>query len=1157
MDQDRSNGDSVRSVATSLTPQDFDSSFSDSQEPIFPPELQLSDDFDQQFLLIKGDQVTWYRPTNLDQLLALKTQFPYAKLVVGNTEVALEMKFRHCEYPVMINPVMVAETQIIQRNEDCVVLGGAVSIDTFQQVLREEIARRPEEATRIFTSIVEMLHWFAGKQIRNVAAIAGNIMTGSPISDLNPIFLAAGCELELQSQQRGTRRVVMDHTFFTAYRKNIVLEDEVLVSISVPTTEGDEYFAAYKQSRRREDDIAIVNAAFHVTFHPQSSRIAKLKMAFGGMAPTTVMAKGTMEKLIGRCWEEDSFMEDACNYLLQDLPLPPSVPGGMSSFRQSLCLSFFFKFHLKVHSALHERSILAQGLAPALASGVGNIPRGQLKSTQLFEVVPKDQSNCDPIGRPLTHMAASKQVTGEAIYCDDLPPLNNQLYMTLVFSNRAHAEILSIDSSAALALDGVHGVYTAREIMAGRNRYGPILKDDEVFADGKVTCCGQIVACVVAETQALSQKASRLVKVNYKDLEPVIITIEEAIKAESFYHEHSKRICNGNVEEAMKEADHVLEGTFQMAGQEHFYLETNAVVVNPKGEDGELEIYCSTQNPTEIQLVVAEVLDIPANRVVCKVKRMGGGFGGKETKGPLIALPAAVASFHLQRPVRCMMDRDEDMMSTGTRHPFVAKYRVAFNKDGRITALHVRMYSNGGNSMDLSRSVMERAVFHIENSYRIPNIDCHGWVCRTNLPSNTAFRGFGGPQGMMVGENIVSNVASYLKMDPLVVRSLNLYQEGDRTHYNQTLDHCTLERCWSECRVSSRLDERRSSIDSFNQANRYKKRGIAMVPTKFGIAFTALFLNQAGALVHIYKDGSVLLTHGGTEMGQGLHTKMIQVASRALGVPVEDIFISETSTDKVPNTSPTAASVGSDINGMAVLNACQTIVDRLEPVRQSNPKGSWRDWIIQAYFQRISLSATGFYKTPDIGYNFDTNTGRAFRYYTYGVACSEVEVDCLTGDHRVLRTDIIMDLGESLNPAIDIGQVEGGFVQGLGLFTLEEPLYSTSGQVITRGPSNYKIPTADDIPEEFNVSLLRGSPNPHAVYSSKAVGEPPLFLASSVFFAIRDAVESARAEIGLTGLFQFNSPATAERIRMACEDQLTNKISKPEPGTFKPWAVSV
>jgi len=301
----------------------------------------------------------------------------------------------------------------------------------------------------------------------------------------------------------------------------------------------------------------------------------------------------------------------------------------------------------------------------------------------------------------------------------------------------------------------------------------------------------------------------------------------------------------------------------------------------------------------------------------------------------------------------------------------------------------------------------------------------------------------------------------------------------------------------------------------------------------------------------------VLLTHGGTEIGQGLHTKMIQVASRALGVPVEDIFISETSTDKVPNTSPTAASVGSDINGMAVLNACQTIVDRLEPVRQSNPKGSWRDWIIQAYFQRISLSATGFYKTPDIGYNFDTNTGRAFRYYTYGVACSEVEVDCLTGDHRVLRTDIIMDLGESLNPAIDIGQVEGGFVQGLGLFTLEEPLYSTSGQVITRGPSNYKIPTADDIPEEFNVSLLRGSPNPHAVYSSKAVGEPPLFLASSVFFAIRDAVESARAEIGLTGLFQFNSPATAERIRMACEDQLTNKISKPEPGTFKPWAVSV
>ncbi|KAK4037113.1 hypothetical protein OUZ56_029152 [Daphnia magna] len=675
----------------------------------------------------------------------------------------------------------------------------------------------------------------------------------------------------------------------------------------------------------------------------------------------------------------------------------------------------------------------------------------------------------------------------------------------------------------------------------------------------RVTCCGQVIACVVADNLALAQRASRLVKVTYRpSAGPTIITIQDAIDNNSFYEGHARQIIKGNVDAALPNAQHVLEGTFQMAGQEHFYLETQAVLVVPKGEDGELDVTCSTQNPSEVQQVVAEVLGLPANRVVCRVKRMGGGFGGKETRSAMLAAPAAVASFRLQRPVRCMLDRDEDMMITGTRHPFMARYKVGFDSTGKITALDVQLFSNGGNTMDLSRGIMERAVFHIDNAYQIDNLRCHGIVCRTNLPSNTAFRGFGGPQGMAVIENVMTDVATYLNMDPLAVRSLNLYREGDETHYNQRLEYCTLDRCWSECQALARTDQRRKEIDNFNRAHRFKKRGMALIPTKFGIAFTALFLNQAGALVHVYKDGSVLLTHGGTEMGQGLHTKMLQVASRSLNIPVDLIFISETSTDKVPNTSPTAASAGSDLNGMAVLNACQILMDRLVPIRKANPEGTWQQWIQDAYFQRISLSTTGFYKTPDIGYDFVTNKGTPFRYFTFGAACSVVEVDCLTGNHRVLRTDIVMDLGESLNPAIDIGQVEGGFVQGLGLFTLEEPLFSPSnGQVMTRGPSNYKIPSADDIPEEFNVSLLRGCPNPHAVYSSKAVGEPPLFLASSVFFAIKDAIHSARTEAGITGNFTINSPATSERIRMACEDDLIRKVSKPASGAFQPWAASV
>ena len=913
-----------RSVCTTLTnASDFEESYSDSQEPIFPPFLQLSEELDMQYLVIKGDRVTWYRPTQLEQLLQLKSEFPHAKIVVGNTEVALEMKFKHCDYPVLISPAMIVETSAIERTDEALVFGGAVTLSAFKEVLEQEVHQGPKESTRFFSALSQMLHWFAGKQIRNVAAIAGNIMTGSPISDLNPLFMAAGCVLTLQSQLKGIRSVKMDNHFFTGYRRNIVQSEEVLLKIAIPRTKPDEYVNGYKQSRRREDDIAIVNGAFRVLFHPQSSKIQEISMAFGGMAPTTVMAIGTMEKLVGRCWDDTSLVEDVCGFLLEDLPLPPSVPGGMSSYRQSLCLSFFFKFHLQVLRDLVARQIGTSSIPDNLLGAELDIEHGRFKSAQMFELVPKDQQNLDAVGRPMAHVAGEKHVTGEAIYCDDLPPLNGELHMALVLSNQAHAEIVSIDPSAALALEGVRGFFSAKDIAPGRNIFGPIIHDEEVFASKKVTCCGQVIACVVADNLALAQRASRLVKVTYSPLDgPAIFTIQDAIKNNSFYEGHTREIVKGDVDAGLRNAQHVLEGTFEMGGQEHFYLETQSVLVVPKGEDGEIDITSSTQNPSEVQQVVAEVLGLPANRVVCRVKRMGGGFGGKETRSAVLAAPAAVASFRLQRPVRCMLDRDEDMMSTGIRHPFLARYKVGFDSTGKLTALDVNLFSNGGNTMDLSRGIMERAVFHIDNAYRIDNLRCHGIVCRTNLPSNTAFRGFGGPQGMAVVENVMDDVATYLRLDPSAVRSLNLYREGDHTHYNQRLEYCTLNRCWNECQALAGIEQRRKEIENFNKLHRFKKRGMALIPTKFGIAFTALFLNQAGALVHVYKDGSVLLTHGGTEMGQGLHTKMLQVASRALNIPVELIFISETSTDKVPNTSPTAASAGSDLNGMAVLVRC-------------------------------------------------------------------------------------------------------------------------------------------------------------------------------------------------------------------------------------------
>ncbi|KAF5279183.1 hypothetical protein FQR65_LT03430 [Abscondita terminalis] len=1123
-----------------------------TQEPIFPPELKLYDELDRQNLMFEYKGVTWYRPTQLPELLELKKKHPEAKIVVGNTEVGVEVKFKHCLYPIIIQPVFIPEMNKITILEDGVQMGAATTLQDIEDVLQSQIKTLPAYKTRIFVAVIEMLNKFAGKQIRNVAAVGGNIMTGSPISDLNPIFMAANSKLYLQSKDRGTRCVVMDDKFFTGYRKTIVERDEILVAITLPYTTEYQHFFAYKQARRRDDDIAIVNAAINVSFAPKTAAIQHANFAFGGMAPTTVTAPITSKHLTGKEWNKD-ILELGIKHLLEDLPLDPSAPGGMIQYRRSLTLSFFFKAYLTILEEL-TKHIPGIVLDPREKSAIRDFHYQTPKSSQIYEVF-EDKKERTVVGKPLVHKSAFNQATGEAVYVDDIPHISNELYMGLVFSKKTHAKIISIDESDALKMEGVHAFYCSKDLSDHCNRVGAVFHDDEVFASKTVTFHGQIIGAVIAVDQITAQRAARAVEIIYEDLQPVIVTMEDAIKHNSFIMKEPKKIENGDVDGAFKQAPHVVEGECRTGGQDHFYLETQCVLAVPK-EDGEMEVFSSTQNPSEITRLGSKVLEVPQHKIVTRVKRMGGAFGGKESKAVMIALPAALAAKKLNRPIRCMLDRDEDMAITGGRNPFHIKYKIAFDDDGKMIAVEIFIYCNSGNTADLTISVLERAMFHFENAYRIPNTRVLGYVCKTNLASNTAFRGFGGPQGMLAGEYIVRTIAEYLHKDYIEVAKLNFYEEGDPTHYNQKLDYCNIKRCWDECLESANFHKRRSEVEMYNREHRWKKRGISVVPTKFGISFTALFLNQAGALVHIYTDGSVLITHAGTEMGQGLHTKVIQVASQVLGIAHEKIHISETSTDKVPNTSPTAASAGSDLNGMAVMNACKIINERLEPIKQKNPKGKWEEWIISAYMNRISLSATGFYTIPDIGYSFETNSGRPFSYFTYGVSCSEVEIDCLTGDHQVLRTDIVMDLGESLNPAIDIGQIEGAFMQGYGLFVMEEMVYSPEGVCYTKGPGAYKLPGFADIPIEFNVSLLKGAPNPKAVYSSKAVGEPPLFLAASVYFAIREAIKDARVDAGLCATdFALIAPATSARIRMACEDNLTNKLSEPKPGSFVPWNV--
>uniref|UniRef100_A0AAY4DHY6 FAD-binding PCMH-type domain-containing protein n=1 Tax=Denticeps clupeoides TaxID=299321 RepID=A0AAY4DHY6_9TELE len=1041
-----------------------------TQEVIFPPELLNLGKQPPRQMKFKGERVLWIQPSTLTELLDLKSHYPESKLVVGNTEVGMPMKFKNLLYPVILAPAYISELNSVQHTKQGIVFGAACTLTLLGEVLRDAVAKLPTYQTEVFKAILEQLRWFAGKQIRNVAAIGGNIMTASPISDLNPVFMAAACKLTTMS--KGTVH------FFLGRSCAFI----------------GQYFSAFKQSPRQEDDIAIVTCGMNVVFKEGSNIVEKILLSFGGMAPTTVIPKTTCKKLIGSAWNE-KLLEDACASLAEEMVLPPSAPGGMVPYRRTLTLSLFFKFYLTV------KHYLAVDLQ--------------------HEAVPPGQSSEDFVGRPIMHLSALKQATGEAVYCDDIPCYENELHLALITSTKAHAHILSIDTGEAMTVPGVVAFVFAKDIP-GSNITGPAFYDESVLAEKMVTCVGHIVGAVVADTQAHAQRAAKVVKITYDELKPIIsIQVSTAVfmKSVELYEKYVNQIrltFNPYCE-------------IHIGGQEHFYLETNCTVAVPKGEDGEMELFVSTQTASKTQALVAKALGVPANRIVCRVKRMGGGFGGKESRSIILSTVVAVAA--MKRPVRCMLDRDEDMLVTGGRHPFLGRYKVGYMTSGKIIALDVTFYANAGNSKDLSFSIVERALFHMENSYNIPHVCGTGYMCKTNLPSNTAFRGFGGPQGMMVAESWMSDVALACGIPSYEVRRMNLYNEGDLTPFNQRLEQFTIGKCWEECLDISNYMKRQGAVEEFNRQHRWTKRGLSIIPTKFGISFTSVFLNQAGALVHIYTDGSVLLTHGGTEMGQGLHTKMVQVASRALGIPCSKIFISETSTNTVANTSPTAASASSDLNGMAVYNACQTLLQRLEPYKVKNPKGSWEDWVNAAYFDRVNLSANGFYN----------NSGRAFNYFSYGVSCSEVEIDCLTG-----RQKVCSDMWTS-----------GAFMQGLGLFTLEELHYSPQGSLLTRGPGMYKIPAFGDIPVELQVSLLRDSPNDKAIFSSKVLGEPPLFMAASVFYAIKDAITAARSESGLSGPFRLDSPATSERIRNACEDRFTKLCPPAEPGTYTPWAVRV
>lgn len=751
------------------------------------------------------------------------------------------------------------------------------------------------------------------------------------------------------------------------------------------------------------------------------------------------------------------------------------------------------------------------------------------------------------VGLPRPHESAILHVSGSATYTDDIPELQGTLHAALGLSSKAHAQIVSMDLTAVKSAPGVIAVLTAQDIP-GINDCGPIVHDDPILCSGLVQYVGQAIFVVIAASHDQARRAARKALICYQEL-PAILSAQAAKQAQSFVVA-PMRLQRGDAQHALANAPHRIQGNWSVGGQEQFYLEGQIAYAVPKEDKGML-VLCSTQHPTEMQHIVAHALGIHAHNVVVECRRMGGGFGGKESQSALWAAVAAIAAAHLKCPVKLRADRDDDMQVTGKRHDCDYDYEVGYDAQGRILAAKVEMVLRAGYSADLSAPVATRAMCHFDNAYYLQDVDIRALCGKTHTQSNTAFRGFGGPQGAIAIEYIIDEIARNLGQDALDIRKINFYDSDaaksrNVTQYGQTVIDNVIGALVAELEASSAYRERRAAVHAFNSTSPILKKGLALTPVKFGIAFNVTHFNQAGALVHIYTDGSVLVNHGGTEMGQGIHTKVSQVVAHELGISLHLVRASATDTSKVANTSATAASTGADLNAQAAQHAAHTIRERLAELAAKLHGGTpsavvfahdlvhvngcmlpFAKLVQQAYLARIQLWSDGFYTTPGLHWNPNTMQGNPFSYYAYGASVSEVIIDTLTGEWKLLRVDALYDAGRSLNPAIDIGQVEGAFIQGMGWLTTEELWWNQAGKLMTHAPSTYKIPAISDCPEDFRVKLFNNSNVQESIHRSKAVGEPPLLLAFSVFFALRDAVASIANHRFHPPL---NAPATSEAI---------------------------
>ncbi len=1156
------------------------------------------------------------RPRSLAALLALKHDHKErAVLIGGATELGVLLRKRFTRFPFLVDTGGVAELSIIHRGDaslsitkavdgetpadfqDCWIIGGSATLADLEQQLRGDAAMAP---------VVRMLRVFASRQVKNRATLAGNIVTASPISDMAPVLLALGAHLELSSQTEV--RVVAVDGFFTGYRKTVLRDDEVVTRIFLPRPSPSARFRTFKVSKRRELDIAIVSAAFFID--ERDGVVTRARLAFGGVAATPALAKDAAQRLVGNTVNGARHDIKAA---LSTTFAPLSDVRAQKEFRIGLVPSLWDRFVDDVHDEAHDGDLgyaLGYGADRTnddAGNHAGNDDAGNLAGND------DDGGNGNGNGhrhghghghgrghghgaahnadasRTTHHDSARGHVTGAARYVDDTAQGRGCLEVWPVRSHVARGTLNRIDAGAARGMPGVRLVITASDIP-GENDVGAIRKDEPLLPaiGGEVAHHGQVVAVVVADSIDEARAAAAAVVVDISALPP-ILGIEAALASNSFHprldgEASPHMLRKGDARSALDNAKHRLSFDLHIGGQEHFYLETQAAFAEP-GEDGDVHVYSSTQHPSEVQAVISHVLHVARNQIVVTSPRMGGGFGGKETQGNGPAALVALAALRLKKPVRLQYDRDLDMEITGKRHPFYARGEVGFDDDGRVSALVAELYADGGFALDLSESIHDRSLFHIDNCYDVAHVEVSGRVCKTNVVSHTAFRGFGGPQGMLVMEDVMSRVAQHLELDAADVRARNFYSDTAPfgvTPYHQPVDDFRVARLWPALKDSAGYAARKASVAAFNASSTHVKRGLSLTPVKFGISFTASFLNQAGALVVVYRDGSVQVNHGGTEMGQGLYTKVQGITQRELGLPASCVRVMQTQTDKVPNTSATAASSGADLNGAAVVAALHELKSRLRPVAAivlekhlgkpviaadvvfkdghafANSRGAanegvaWAAVAEAAYLRQVSLSATGFYRTPDIGYDKKSARGKPFHYFAYGVCSAEVEVDGTTGMKRVLRVDVLHDVGDSLHPAVDRGQVEGALVQGIGWLTGEELLWSKEGRLLSHSASTYQIPSFSDAPAVFNVQLLDDdtAPQKDVVHGSKAVGEPPFMLALAVREALKDAVAAFASAGGRGGVVvDVPSPLTHEVLFHAIQKARAARVTTSSSST--------